>query len=248
MLAAKPQKILHGFENLLLPGSATTFAKCVLCVAGPSAGKIPPVVWIAASLHGDFISVVELRNSPQRQDQAKGAEKPFRRTARLAGEARHVVIRKKRNQPVWVRIECVLPQDVCDAACGRPMQQHIAEGKVHREIEYGGNTGVDAVPTFPPACEKGCHCRIGMKDFADGGEIWIDAAQASMPLFPERPRNVGKGIDAQAVDASRFDPPDGILQKILCDHWILGIHVRQNSEKPAVGEIAPHRGSAVWIG
>src|SRR5579863_68017 len=86
-----------------------------------------------------------------------------------------------------------------------------------------------------------------MKNFADGREIRIDAPQPRMPLLPEWARYVRKGVHAQPIEARRFNPPDGILQKIFLNDRILGIYVRQNSEEPAVGEIAAHRRRAVRI-
>src|SRR5258708_2526006 len=87
-----------------------------------------------------------------------------------------------------------------------------------------------------------------MKYFADGGEIWIDASQSRVPLLPESTRDVWKRIHAKAIEARRLDPPDGVLQKIFCDNRILGVHVRQNAEKPAISNVAAHRRRAVRIG
>ncbi len=87
-----------------------------------------------------------------------------------------------------------------------------------------------------------------MKHFADGGEIRIDAPQSHMPLLPEGSRHVGEGIDAKPVEPRQLNPPDGILQKVFCNDRILAVQVRQNSEKPAVGEVSPHRRRCVEIG
>ena len=54
-----------------------------------------------------------------------------------------------------------------------------------------------------------------------------------MPACPELPANVGKRIDAVPVQPGGFRPPDAVLQKVLLDQGILGIHVWQNSEEPA---------------
>src|SRR6266481_3082291 len=87
-----------------------------------------------------------------------------------------------------------------------------------------------------------------MKDFADRAEVWINATQARVPLLPKGSRNVGKNIYPKPIESGQFDPPYGILQKIFCDDGILGIQIRQNAEKPSVGNIAAHGGCSVWVG
>src|SRR4029077_1044815 len=112
----------------------------------------------------------------------------------------------------------------------------------------GGKAGIRAVPLSPAAHKKRSYRRIGMKDFADGAEIWINAAQTGVPLLPEIARNVGKSIYPKPIESDRFNPPYGILQEIFCDDRILRIQIRQNAEKPSVGNIAAHGGRSVWIG
>ena len=118
------------------------------------------------------------------------------------------MIRKKWDQPIRMRIEFVLPQYIGDAACGSAMQQDIANGEEHWEIENRRQPAVDAIPLFPAAHKKRSHSRVGMKNLADRCEVRIDATQSCMPLLPKSPRDVRKRVHAQAIKARRLDPPD----------------------------------------
>src|SRR5260370_4656203 len=86
-----------------------------------------------------------------------------------------------------------------------------------------------------------------MKDLADRGEMGIQSAQSRMPVGPELPAHVRKRVDAKAVQSGYFRPPDAVLQKILLDRRIFGVHVRQNSEEPAFREISFHPRRGVGI-
>ena len=74
----------------------------------------------------------------------------------------------------------------------------------------------------------------------DGGKIVWLGGQTGSRLGPE---TTGK-----SVQPSRFDPPDGILQKIFCDDRILSIQIGQYSEEPSVGDVTSHSGRSMWIG
>src|SRR5882762_5319680 len=77
-----------------------------------------------------------------------------------------------------------------------------------------------------------------MKHFANRSHIGIEPPQSRMPVGPELPSDIGKRVDAVAVQPGYFRPPDAILQKILFDQGVLRVHVRQNPEEPAFREIS----------
>ena len=68
-----------------------------------------------------------------------------------------------------------------------------------------------------------------------------------MPVGPELPPDIGKRVDAVAVQPGYFRPPDAVLQKILLDQGILRVHVRQNPQEPAFREISFHAHRDVGI-
>src|SRR5467141_1201458 len=76
-----------------------------------------------------------------------------------------------------------------------------------------------------------------MKHFANRSQIGIEPAQSRMPVCPELPPDIGKRVDAIAIQPGCFRPPDAVLQKILLDHRILGGHVMQKKEKPTLRDI-----------
>ena len=69
MFAPNPQQFLDIRENLLLFAGSPGLHETVIRVFGPSAGKIPPVVRVAASRHSNLIAVIDLRNAARSQRQ-----------------------------------------------------------------------------------------------------------------------------------------------------------------------------------
>src|SRR5229473_3764568 len=93
VLAAKPEQRLHVRENFLLLARAACWRERVVRIANPTAGKIAPVVRIAASRHADLIAVVNLRNAAQRECESERQSQLRGSNAFGAGKARYVVIR-----------------------------------------------------------------------------------------------------------------------------------------------------------
>ena len=74
MFAPNPQQFLDIRENLLLFAGSPGLHETVIRVFGPSAGKIPPVVRVAASRHSNLIAVIDLRNAAN-HEQRCGVER-----------------------------------------------------------------------------------------------------------------------------------------------------------------------------
>ena len=73
MFAPTPQQFLDIRENLLLFAGSPGLRETVIRVFGPSAGKIPPVVRVAASRHSNLIAVIDLRNAARSQRQPEAS-------------------------------------------------------------------------------------------------------------------------------------------------------------------------------
>ncbi len=67
-------------------------------------------------------------------------------------------------------------------------------------------------------------------------------------LLPELALHVGEGVDAEAVDAGFFDPPDHVLGEVLRDGGVPLVHVRQQVDEPAVERVERGLGGGVWVG
>ena len=92
-------------------------------------------------------------------------------------------------------------------------------------------------PFWPPG-EVRDHWRLEVVHLAHRKEVGIRGLQALEIGRPEGARNVGKGIDAEAVDASDLHPPVSVLQQILGDQRILLRQVRKDVREPAVERAA----------
>ena len=140
----------------------------VVLVANPPAGKVAPVVRIAASLHPDFVPIVNLGNAPQREREPESQPQLRRRTAFGAGEPWHVMIRKERNEHFGMQVQEIMTQHVRDAACRRFFQQNVPQREEHWKVENSREPAINTVVAPHPAHKKRCDTRIGMKHFADG--------------------------------------------------------------------------------
>ena len=118
------------------------------------------------------------------------------------------------------------------------MVDHFADGGVHGEIERRGQVRVDAVEALLASGKIGDHGRLEVIDLADGEEVGIRRLQPLQVSRPEGARHVGKGVDAEAVDAADFHPPVGVLQEIFGNQRIFLREVRQDIGKPAVERAA----------
>src|SRR5712692_4951154 len=138
VLAAEPEQRLHIRKNFLLISRAARLRERVVRITNPSAGKIAPVVRVAASGHTDFIAVINFRNAPQRERESK-RESQLRGSATFgARKTRHIVIRKKRYQHLRMHVQGIMPQHVRDSSRGSISQQHVAEREKHRKVENRG--------------------------------------------------------------------------------------------------------------
>src|SRR5208283_665371 len=71
MLASEPQKLLDVGKNVLLLGRASLRGESILFIFAPAAGEIAAIVRIVSSRHGDFITVIELRNAAKSKRQTE---------------------------------------------------------------------------------------------------------------------------------------------------------------------------------
>src|SRR5262245_49940935 len=130
---------------------------------------------VGASGHTDFVAVIEFRNSAQRQDQTKSKFELFERAVFGTGEAGNVMIRKKWGEEFGMGVERILAENGGDSTCGSAVKQNVAERKEERKVEDGSQASVYIVPTLFAANKKGCDRGIGMENFADCGELRIEA-------------------------------------------------------------------------
>src|SRR5882762_1658949 len=247
MFAAKLEQSLHIGEDFLLLARAARLRERVVRISNPAAGEIAPVVRIAAPRHPNLIAVVNLRNAPESERESKRQLQLRRRAAFGARDSRYIVIRKKRDQHLWMNIKGIVPQHVRDASGGRISQQYIAKSKKQWKIKDRGKPAINAVIAPYTTDKKRCHARIGMKHLANSSQPGIEPMQSSMPVCPELPRHVGKRVDTVAVQPGYLRPPDAVLQKVLLDHRVFRVHVRQNPEKPAFRKILFHAHGRVGI-
>ena len=97
---------------------------------------------------------------------------------------------------------------------------------------------VDAVEALLPSGEIGHHGRVEVIDLADREEIGIRGLQALQVCRPERTRDVGESIDAEAVDAADLHPPVGVLLQVLGGQRVLLRQVGKNVREPAIESAA----------
>src|SRR5712692_5956782 len=174
VFAAKPQQLLHIRKNLLLISRAARLRERIVRITNPSAGKIAPVVRVAASGHPDLIAVINLRNASQRERESKRESQLCGRATFGARKTRYIVIRKKWDEQFRMHIQGIVPQHVRDASRGSIPQQYVAEREKHRKVEDRGESAIDAVVAPYPTYKKRSHARIAMKHFANRGQIRIE--------------------------------------------------------------------------
>src|SRR6516162_4790550 len=112
VLAPQPQQCLHVLEHGLLFTRAALARERVLRIFGPAAGKVVPIVRISASRQADFIAVIKLRYTTQRQCESVGKLQLGRRHTRNSSESRYVVIAEKRHEEFRMGVQRVLPQNI----------------------------------------------------------------------------------------------------------------------------------------
>src|SRR5215471_7425076 len=198
MLRSHSQQALDKFKNLLLRSRAALFLKGVLCVFGPAAWKITPVIRVASTRHAQLVAVINLGNAAHGENQTEGELQAGGCSLGYTGKARGVMIREKRNQELRMGIKRILTQNVRQLSNRRSFQQNVTHGEIKRNIKRGGELRVHAIPDRSPALEERSHRGIGMEHFTDGREPWIDFAQFRVPLVPKLPRNVRESINAIA--------------------------------------------------
>src|SRR5437868_11255470 len=145
MFAPNPQQFLDIRENLLLFAGSPGLRETVIRVFGPSSGENP------AGCPGRRLPAFQShrRNrSPECRAESASARSQlqFRRgTPFGTRKAWHVVICKKRHQPIRAWIQRIVPQHVRDAAHGGASQQHIAQGKKHGKVKYRRQSAINPV-------------------------------------------------------------------------------------------------------
>src|SRR5215472_194684 len=100
MLAAQSQQRLNASKRGLLVRCAALDSKCVSRILRPPSGKIVTVLRIRATWHSNFVAVVELRNSAQRQRETKREPQFCVRASLEASQPRHVMVPEERHQLV----------------------------------------------------------------------------------------------------------------------------------------------------
>src|SRR5271165_1142828 len=199
VLVPEPQESLYVGEDFLLSGGSSIGCKRICWIFLPAAGEIAAIVWVASSGHGDFITIIEFRNAAKRKRQAERELHLGDRRSGHACKTRHIVICKEGHEKIRVRVQRILAQDIGEISGRRSPEQNLAKREIGREIEYGGELSVDAIPTLAAAHEKGSDGRFGVEDFADGGEPRIVFPQARVPFRPKLSRNIGKCVEAVAI-------------------------------------------------
>src|ERR1019366_9939430 len=116
--------------------------------------------------------------------------------------------------PYTTLFRSVLAQHVDNLLRRRSMVDHLADRRIHGEIEGSSQMGVNAVEALLPSGEIRHHGWIKVIDLAHRKEVGISGLQALQVLRPERTRDVGKGVDAETIDAANFHPPVGVLLQI----------------------------------
>ena len=208
--------------------------------------KIMAIVRAGSSRHGDFIAVVKVRDAAQRQRQRKSQ---FQLCGSGSGSLAIASHRDSRKNVIselgcgysesWRNTSAIFP-------AGAPCSKTSRSGKVQRVIEKSGGPRIDSVEALP-AGKEGSDVGIGMKNFADGGQVGINPAEAAVPVGPEFTRYIGERVEAISVQSGCFRPPDTVLQKILRDQGIFRVQIGQHAEEPAFGEIFGQTRRCVWI-
>src|SRR5215469_17457698 len=112
VLAPQPQQCLYVLEHGLLFTRAALARERVFRVFHPAPGKVVPIVRISTSRQADFIAVIKLRYTTQRQCEPVGKLQLGRRHTRNSSESRYVVIAEKRHQELRMRVQRILPQNI----------------------------------------------------------------------------------------------------------------------------------------
>jgi hypothetical protein len=100
MQAPQLKQALKVSEYLLLVGGSAGRGKGLAPVSGKASGEIAPVIRIAAPWHSDLVSSIDLRNPAEGEEKIKSQVQLFWSRARLAHEARVIVIAKKSHEPI----------------------------------------------------------------------------------------------------------------------------------------------------
>src|SRR5579862_1583935 len=152
-LAQREQRLDIG-KYLLLLRSPSSSCKSVACIARKSSGEIAAVVGVGSSGQSNLVPGINLGNPAHRQQQRKGGLEFDRITARLAHEASVIVIPKEGDQPLRMRIQFVLTQDVDDFLHRLAFDHYVAKSRFHRKIEHRSQPAVDAVELLAAALKE----------------------------------------------------------------------------------------------
>ena len=78
-----------------------------------------------------------------------------------------VVISEKSYQVFGMRIERVVLKNLNQPLHRRIFDHNLAQSALQREVEYCGQSGIEAVELFSSALKKRCDGGIGVGDFAN---------------------------------------------------------------------------------
>src|SRR5215469_4901432 len=200
-------------EYLLLVGGPARRRKGIVAISRKASRKIAPVIRIVAACHSDLISSIDLRNPAQGKEKSKSKVQLFWRRARLAHEARVIVIAKEGHKPLRMRKQPVMREDFFQQLRRPVLQDNLAQGRAKRKVEHCIHSGIDPCRRFTSG-KIGSDHRIRSGDFANGFEAGIGGVNRGVEIVPEAAVDIRKCIEPEAIERAGLRPPESILAKI----------------------------------
>jgi hypothetical protein len=157
------------------------------------------------------------------------------------------VVAEEGYKALWMRKESVKPKTVSKLRHGCVVQEGLAQSEVRGEVEGSVETCVDAVASDSAGKGRG-DGGVGVEDFADGGEVRVQAVKLRVEVVPKGASDIGKCIDAEAIEARDLSPPDCVLDEVPGDRGVFLIQVREGIGEPSFEDVALVAPGGVGVG
>src|ERR1044071_1967809 len=108
MLLTKVQQSAGPIEYLCRLAGAALRRACGDRIPRPATGKIAAIVRVAATLHRDLVAVVEMHDSPRRQQEGLSHHELCRIAAGCRQESRLIMISGKDHEHLRMQVQRVL--------------------------------------------------------------------------------------------------------------------------------------------
>ena len=245
LVAAAPlQERLQEVPRLVLHGRASGCLKLVYLVASPAAGHVQAnvaVTLLLRAVHQEFLSVVELRNARDGQQEGyallEGVE-VGRALGHLAQEAVGVVVLEEAQHVVDVGVDIVVAKVLEQAMQAVLVVERVVgdahQAEVHHRFQSRVFAEVQAAARLPVGRADG----VVHPGLAYDVIVWILQLHRLTPVVHHVYVGIGIGVLANAVYAAMRDPPDGVLNQIFRHVRVLLVQVGHGGHEPAVDHAA----------